>query len=214
MYDFQAALIDLDGTLVDSESLKALSLTQAVALSGGNVRPEIYSEVMGSDWQVVRSHFLAAANIAVSAELFDAAFRRIYQEALARGVAERAGARRFLVALKQNEIRTALVSSAARWMIEAVVEKNGFREYFDVVIGREDVCRHKPDPEAYRLAIAQLRTSADAAVVFEDSEAGVSAGCAAQCRVVAIRHGFNRSHDFSRAIQVIESFDDLRAVSR
>jgi beta-phosphoglucomutase-like phosphatase (HAD superfamily) len=94
-------------------------------------------------------------------------------------------------------------------MIEGVVKRNGFGEYFDLVVGREDVRQHKPHPEAYVLALSRLNISAKDAVVFEDSEAGVVAGCAAGCRVVAIRHEYNRRHDFSEAMRVIESYDEF-----
>ncbi len=161
------------------------------------------------DWHVVRNHFLTGAKIAVSHEVFDDSFRKIYQEAIQKGVEERSGARTFLNKLRRSRRKIALVSSAAHWMIEGVVKRNGFGEYFDLVVGREDVRQHKPHPEAYVLALSRLNISAKDAVVFEDSEAGVVAGCAAGCRVVAIRHEYNRRHDFSEAMRVIESYDEF-----
>ena len=80
-------MIDFDGTLVDTECLKAKSLAQAVSSLGGNVAPDLYREVMGADWHVVRTHFLTAAKIVPPKHaIFDGHFRTAYESMLRKGV--------------------------------------------------------------------------------------------------------------------------------
>jgi beta-phosphoglucomutase-like phosphatase (HAD superfamily) len=43
--------------------------------------------------------------------------------------------------------------------------------------------------------------------VIEDSEAGVIAGAESGASVIALRHRFNGTHDFSRASRVIDSLE-------
>ena len=47
----KAVLFDLDGTLVETESLKAAALSAAVGHFGGSVSPETYKNVMGESWE-------------------------------------------------------------------------------------------------------------------------------------------------------------------
>lgn len=46
-------------------------------------------------------------------------------------------------------------------------------------------------------------------MIFEDSHAGVSAGVAAGCDVVAIHHSFNGNNDLSQSIKQISSYQEL-----
>src|SRR5436190_1304937 len=60
---------------------------------------------------------------------------------------------------------------------------------FDVIVASEDVARSKPAPDGYLSAIRQLGVAAHDCLVLEDSVAGIAAGRAAGCLVLAIRAG-------------------------
>ena len=55
-----------------------------------------------------------------------------------------------------------------------------------VQVYADSVARAKPAPDAYRLAVRELRVSPDHCLVIEDSPSGVAAGKAADCTVAAI----------------------------
>jgi HAD superfamily hydrolase (TIGR01509 family) len=86
----------------------------------------------------------------------------------------------------------AIASGAARLEIEAVLEAAGLRGVFDVLVCLEDVERGKPDPEGYLRALDLLSRhtgrslSAEATLVFEDSERGLQSALAAGMRCVVI----------------------------
>ena len=61
-------------------------------------------------------------------------------------------------------------------MVEKVLSKLDLQHSFDLVITKEDVARHKPDPEAYLLALSHLRVSANDTPVFEDSNRRAGGG--------------------------------------
>ena len=69
----------------------------------------------------------------------------------------------------------------------------------DVVVTGDDVARHKPDPEAYRLAAERLSLLAEACLVFEDSEVGAASAISAGMDVVRVRFaekgGESTSHE-------------------
>ena len=55
-----------------------------------------------------------------------------------------------------------------------------------VLIGADDVVNGKPDPEGYARAARELRLEPSDCIVFEDTEAGLLAGHAAGCQIVAV----------------------------
>lgn len=205
----KAFLIDLDGTLADSEPLKGLALAETCASYGGIADAEIYVDVMGEDWPTVTAHFFKCAGISPAYDDFNARFKERYVALLRERVTLTPGAAEFISAAKAAGARLALVSSAAPWMVESVLQKLDLADAFDLVITQADVARHKPHPEAYLLALSGLDLDATEVLVFEDSAAGLKAAHAAGCRSVAIAHHFNARHDKSLALQTIASFAEI-----
>ncbi|SDH90335.1 haloacid dehalogenase superfamily, subfamily IA, variant 3 with third motif having DD or ED [Vibrio xiamenensis] len=207
MLQYQAYLFDMDGTLVQSEPLKGQALAMACHDFGAKVSADIYKAVMGESWSVVTGHFFKQGGIAPQLDEFNLKFRAHYQTLLANELKVTQGAIELLQHLKAEQRAVAVVSSAATWMVDEILNRLGIAELFDVVITQEHVSRHKPDPQAYDLALSQLALKPSEVLVFEDSNAGVEAGVRAGCDVVAIRHDFNGQNDLSKALAVIEVFD-------
>lgn len=209
MKEYQAYLFDMDGTLVNSEPLKGMALARACNNYGGNVDADIYKDVMGESWSVVTGHFFRHAGINPELAEFNTYFRSHYEGLLANQLELNDGAKEYLLALKKQGKTCGVVSSAATWMVENVLHSLALNDLFDVVITQEHVTKHKPDPEAYFLALEYLNVDAQSTVIFEDSEAGVMAGVATGCDVIAIHHEFNGKNDLSRAIEQIDSYQQV-----
>jgi HAD superfamily hydrolase (TIGR01509 family) len=209
----RAFLFDLDGTLAASEPLKGQALANACALYGADADPSTYAEVMGQNWPTVTRHFFNRYQINPPLDEFNEGFRGLYLNLIESDLSATQGAQEFMSETKERGIKLGVVSSAAPWMVEKILSKLRLQHAFDLVITQAHVLRHKPDPEAYLLALARLRFRADDVLVFEDSEAGLQAAIAAGCQCVAVRHAFNTKHDFGAAIRGIASFTELLGVS-
>jgi len=208
--EYQAILFDMDGTLVNSEPLKGLALSLACKDYGCDVDVNIYQEVMGENWSIVTEHFFKHGNISPDLTAFNQHFRSHYERLLAEDLNLNAGALEYIEHLKLSGKRCGVVSSAATWMVDHILAALNLSGLFEVIIAKEHVCKHKPDPEAYQLALTQLGIAAEDTLIFEDSSAGVEAGVASGCDVIAIAHNFNAQNDLSKAIKVIESYDEMR----
>jgi HAD superfamily hydrolase (TIGR01509 family) len=205
----KTCLFDLDGTLAASEALKARALAKACASYGAQADHLIYADVMGEDWSTVTRHFFNRYGLRPDVDEFNARFRSFYTDLIDAELTATDGAKRFVFESRKSGARLGVVSSAATWMVEKVLTKLDLQDAFDIVITQDDVARHKPDPEAYLLALSRLQVSAQDTIVFEDSSAGLTAATAAGCRCITIRHGFDDKHDFSVAVREIESFNEM-----
>jgi beta-phosphoglucomutase-like phosphatase (HAD superfamily) len=63
-----ALLWDLDGTLVDSEPVHFLALTDALGQQGISAPPELHQALLGMSLSEVHAYFAAAFGLAVSCE--------------------------------------------------------------------------------------------------------------------------------------------------
>ena len=90
----------------------------------------------------------------------------------------------------RETFRTALVTTASRVNVLAVLERKRIADLFDTLVTGDDVSRHKPDPEAYQLAARRLGVAPALCLAFEDSAVGVASAQAAGMRVVAVSSDF------------------------
>ncbi|GAB1452691.1 HAD family phosphatase [Draconibacterium sp.] len=207
MKSYSAYLFDMDGTLVDSEKLKGLALVKTCGHFGGCVDVDSYKMVMGKSWGEVTNYFFAKAQIAPDFYEFNAVFKQAYQELLLNELKPNSNVVELLSNLKERGKKIGIVSSAFGWMVDQVLTQLDLKKFFDVVVTQEDVTLHKPDPEAYFLALKKLELPGSEVLIFEDSESGVVAAKNAGCDTVALMHDFNTNHDFSLALRAIEDFN-------
>ena len=71
--------------------------------------------------------------------------------------------------------RIAVVTACNRAAAEFLLQATGLDDYVSVLIAAEDCEKHKPHPEGYIKAMAELGVNEDRCVIFEDSSSGLLA---------------------------------------
>ena len=99
-------------------------------------------------------------------------------------------------------------NSTADWVSPGLA-RLGLREYFAVVRTSDTVRHHKPAPDVYLAALADLGIALPPAgsIAFEDSEPGVRAAKAAGLYVVAVPHHLTRHQDLSLADEIRDTLE-------
>jgi HAD superfamily hydrolase (TIGR01509 family) len=205
-------LFDLDGVLVATEALKAQAHSETVALLGGRLDPDYYSQVMGKSHYLAAKEFSEAGGIAFEHERYAEAFKAAYGALLESGVELMPGALALVAALRERGYRLAVVSSSLRWMMDKVLAQTGLDEHFEACVSGDDVEEEKPSPEPYLKALDELSLESSQAVVIEDTESGIASASAAGVKAIAVRHEFNGRHDFSGAAYVLDDLLDVEAI--
>lgn len=183
--ELAALLFDLDGTLADTAAINALAYKQALAEVGANLElKQVQEQVHGRNWRQFLPELLRDAGVDADPELVAARKREIYVTYSA-NIPLNEGLLR-LAEASRPVLRTGLVTTASRANVMAILEAHGIVSLFDVIVTGDDVTRHKPDPEAYHSAAAQLGLRPQACLVFEDSEIGFASAKAAGMQTVKI----------------------------
>ena len=233
----KAVIFDLDGTLVQTEKLKAISYAQAaVKLCPDGVKEEevidAFREVVGRSRQEVSQYLMerfllegqAASRMAefgVSApwEAFAQVRLKIYEEIVANPDVLLSHQWPHNMALLQqvrnSQLRVALATMSHCEQARRVLEVLGLHDAFDFVATRDDVERPKPDPEIYLLIARKLEIRRGDCLVIEDSPAGVQAAQAAGMAVIAVTTPFThmafRERDLLDRRWVVDEPDRLPA---
>jgi HAD superfamily hydrolase (TIGR01509 family) len=182
-----AVLWDMDGTLIDSEPYWLASESAFAEAHDSNWGHDDGLGVIGMS--LYESSKLLKERVGSSLEtqeiidqVTDGVLLRLEKE-----IPWRPGARELLKLLRDNNIKTALVTGSMHRMAQKVVEQIGF-DAFDVILGGDDVVRGKPHPESYLTAAKMLGVDPANCVAFEDSLTGITAAEAAGTKAVGIAH--------------------------
>jgi phosphoglycolate phosphatase len=98
--------------------------------------------------------------------------------------------------LKAGGIRIGIVSTKFRYRIEAILARDGLLDAFDVIVGGEDVMRHKPDPEGLLKALGKLDVPTAASLYVGDHPVDAEAAAAAGIPFAAVLTGAAARNDF------------------
>jgi beta-phosphoglucomutase len=194
-------LFDFNGTLSDDEHIQCEIYREIFAEAGKPLTmTEYFEELAGlSDPEIVRT-WLGDDRPELVAERV-----RRYQSRAGDGSTVKPSTRE---AVRYAAERTELgvVSGAARTEIESVLAAAELTQFVTLVVGAEDVAAGKPDPAGYIRALELLDCSADDALAFEDSEAGVVAAKTAGLYCIALE-GTAEIKRLGTADEVVRTLD-------
>lgn len=208
-----ATLWDMDGTIVDSESVAWDAAARAFREVHGIELP--VAEWTGFHGQSDHAFFRGVCD-RLSIEDMEpvrARFAQVYAPILAE-CELLPGVRECMVMLARFGPQ-AIVSGSTPMQIKTVVETHGLDEFISLQIGSGEYPQGKPAPDPFLMAAERLRIPPQRCLVLEDSRAGVASGLAAGSRVIGIKAGNIRPdhphgrHDISRAHLVLDTLEGV-----
>ncbi|MBB5933220.1 HAD-IA family hydrolase [Streptomyces zagrosensis] len=176
----KALLLDMDGTLVNSDAVVERCWRRWAAehgLDGDSVIKVVHGRQGQATMAVLLPDRPHEENIADNARML------AWETSDLTGVVPVPGAPAFLASLAQ--LPHALVTSADKGLARARMGACGL-PMPRVRVTAECVSASKPDPEGFLKGAAELGFAPADCVVFEDSEVGIAAGLAAGMRVVGV----------------------------
>ena len=188
MPEFEAILFDFDGVLLDSEPVHCACWAEVLAPIGVTLEWGFYRQhgIGVDDREMLRTMAAGSDPPRKWEELWALypAKKRLFQARMERLPPFERSLDGFLSGL-HGVYKLAVVSSSSTAEIAPILAAGGIGRHFDTLVGGEDVQHHKPAPEPYLLAARRLGTRA--ALVVEDSEAGMASGRAAGFEVLTVK---------------------------
>ena len=218
-YRFDAAIVDLDGTLVDTLGDFEVALNRTLAaLALPPVGRDFIERTVGKGSEHLILSTLAAAG--GDAAQYQAAWTTYQREYLAINgdhAEVYAGAVAGLDQLRSAGVALACVTNKPRAFAVALLERKGLARYFEQIFGGDSFERRKPDPLPLLRAAAALGSLPARTLVIGDSANDALAARAAGCPLVLVNYGYNHGEpvDGLGADAVVARLDaiDLSAFS-
>jgi HAD superfamily hydrolase (TIGR01509 family) len=181
-------LVDVDGTLVDSNYHHTIAWSRALRDHGWNARLAAIYRLVG-----MGSTQLLETLIGCSDEEITESWRQHFDELLPEVfVLDHAG--ELLRALHDRGLTVVLATSSPGDLLDAFQEKIGANDAVDVVVTAGDVEEAKPEPDVFEIAVAKAHLKRERAIVVGDSVWDAQAAARAGLACVALETGgFSRS---------------------
>jgi len=234
----KAMIFDLDGTLVKTERLKALSYARAaVQLCPDDISEaaviEAFKDVVGLSRRDVASALVERFTLGESAGEWMETFGvdtpwqayvqlrlKIYTQILADPQVIRDNQWPHTMALLEQaravKCKVALATMSYCQQAQRILDILKLSDTFDFVASRDDVENGKPDPEMYLMVAQELGLSPRECLVIEDSPTGVEAALNAGMPVVAVSTPFTRENlhesNLLSAAHIVDHPEDLFTV--
>lgn len=173
----RGVVFDMDGLLLNTESLRMQALDDCARELGVTVRTELFAALIGGATPASRAALEAHMREDLPAD-FWAVYRRFAERRMDE-VAPMPGAIELLDHLQARSVACAIATSATRASVERFCVPLDLTNRFRTIVAKGDYATSKPAPDAYLTAAARLDLAPGECLALEDSYNGVRAAVAA-----------------------------------
>jgi HAD superfamily hydrolase (TIGR01509 family) len=206
---YAAVIFDMDGLLLDTETLWHAAEVELFRRHGGVFTWDDKMAVIGTSFAFTARYFADRLGVPRSAgdalvqEMID-----LMHDLVLRQVDARPGAVELVERLRATSgVRLGLASNSPRFLVDDALATAGLSDAFEAIVTSDDVEHSKPAPDIYLLACERLGVEPSAALALEDSASGIAAAKAAGLTCIAVPQ-FAET-DVSAADEVIDTLEVL-----
>lgn len=186
--EIKAVLFDMDGLMIDTESLSTEAFINSAKAQGYNMTKEETLKVLGftkaSIYQFWIDYF-QGTNVD-GKKLVDDHYEYIENVLYTVGPEKMPYVEELLKYLRENNYKIAVASSSDTADIKNNLEKTKLEKYIDEIASGAEVENGKPAPDVFLLAAERLGVDAKDCLILEDSKAGIKAGKASGAMVFMV----------------------------
>lgn len=181
-------IFDMDGLLLDTETLYQQFWFKVLQEKNIDITREELRKIIGMSYDQAKNYFLNYVD--TEEEFIELRQRRevyFWEHVENIGMPLREGADQILSYLKENNIKTALITSTEEQRAKKLMNIAGLNHTFDYMVFSNMVTKTKPDPEMYHYLEKLTDIDKREWIVFEDSYSGLKAANNAGVDVVWIK---------------------------
>lgn len=183
----KAIIFDMDGVLFDTEIMSSKAWEQLAKERNLGDIEELTTNCIGRNRTDIIIQFKKQFGESFDAEEFLQTGRELMQKWIDEdGLPLMNGTREILEYLKEHHYIVGVASSSSTKTILNHMELSGLRDYFQAIIGGDQVLLSKPKPDIYLKACEAIGMEPQEVIAVEDSPNGIRAAHAAGMKPVMI----------------------------
>jgi HAD superfamily hydrolase (TIGR01509 family) len=186
--NFDAVIFDMDGLLLDSETIALATFIEACRELGfepSDMGP--YFRCIGTNWDTTREILIEGYGDDFPLDAISQIWgEKYHRETLTKPVTKKEGALKLLQYLEGEVVKKAIVTSTRKENALIKLTNAELLNFFTFVLGGDEITNGKPHPEMYLTAAEKLGAAPAACLAIEDSDNGVLAAFNAGMVVIQV----------------------------
>jgi HAD superfamily hydrolase (TIGR01509 family) len=204
-------LLDVDGTLIDSNDAHARSWSEALTAFGRDTPAEHVRPMIGMGGDKLIPELLGVEADSPTGEKFSELRARIFVERYVPCLQLTRGAKDLVRRLRDEGLRLIIATSARASELNVMLEQVGLDDLIEQKTSASDAESSKPDPDIVVAALRKAKLSANAAIMLGDTPYDVEAARRAHVDTVALRCGGWDNASLRGAVAIYDDPADLLA---
>ena len=211
MQRIHGVLLDVDGTLVDSNDAHANAWVEALERGGHSVSFQTVRKLigMGSDQMLPRA--AGVEKDTPEGKQLSQWWKEIFEEKYLTNLRPFPGVRPLIETLKSSGLKLVVASSSEKEMLDRLLEIAGIKDLVPSTTNADDAGASKPEPDIVQAALEQGGLSPDEVVMLGDTPYDIEAAGKAGVAVIALRCGGWSDQDLIGAMEIYDDPGDLLA---
>lgn len=189
--NIEAAIFDMDGTLIDSMWVWVSINTRYLENRNLSVPKDLKSNIEYLTFAESAQYFKDRFNIQDSVEEIINEWNSMATYSYTHNVKLKPGVMEYLSLLKTQGIKIGLATSNYPQLVEMALSSNNILHFFDAVTTTEEVAREKNFPDIYLLTAEKLEVDPSKCIVFEDILPAVKGAKLAGMKVVGVHDEYS-----------------------
>ena len=204
----RAVILDIDGTLVDSNEAQALSWLVALHDFGHEAPLQLLRPLVGMPPERVISHAIGAARDANEERDIIQRKSQIFRTWYLPRLLPFVGTRALLQRMKRDGLRLIAATNAESDEARELLEAAGVADLLDAAVTGSDL-ENWPDSDVVGAALSRTRCAPESVVLLGDTPYDIAAGVRAGVDVVVLRCGGWRDSALRGSLAVYTDANDL-----
>lgn len=205
---YRGVLLDIDGTLVDSNDAHADAWVRALREHGYDVPFETIRPLIGMGGDNLLPTAVGLDKESEEGKKISERRGEIFKELLP-SIAAFPGTRELVSLLQNHGFKMAIATSAPDAEVDPLLEIAEVRDLVKTQTSADDAENSKPDSDIIRAALKKIGLPAKETVLLGDTRYDIEAAAKAGVKVIALRCGGAPSEDLAGALAVYEDPEDL-----
>ena len=204
-------LLDIDGTLLDSNDAHARAWASAFPVHGYVVPYEAIRPLIGKGGDKLIPELTGLDPDSAEAKRLGETRGEIFRERELSTLRPTPGARELLEHMRELGLELVVATSAKADEVRALLEQAGVADLIEASSSADDAERSKPDPDIVRAALSTVRRPASHSLMLGDTPYDVEAATRARVPIIALRCGGWDDAALGQATEIYDHPADLLA---
>jgi HAD superfamily hydrolase (TIGR01509 family) len=209
---YRAVLLDIDGTLIDSNDAHARAWEQAARHFGHEIPFDRLRALIGKGGDKLLAEAAGIDKDSAQGQAIDELRGQLFMRDHLPRLKPFPQARELLVRMRDDGLRLVVATSAKQEEMNALLDVVGARDLVHAQTSSDDAERSKPDPDIIHAALTQAQVPGEAALMLGDTPYDIEAASRSGVRTVAVRSGGWGDGALEGALAIYNDVADLLAL--